>query len=112
MEKHRSSSGGFQIGDLVDKVIHPILVSLHRPLYHENPEWHTSFAWWLLDQPASSERSGDEAQSIQNTPMANDVLSLLNDEFQTRLLASQPDGGWHVSSIMLKIGKDLSTIDL
>lgn len=112
MEKHRSSSGGFQIGDLVDKVIHPILVSLHRPLYHENPEWHTSFAWWLLDQPASSEQGDGEAELVQKTPIADDVLSLLNDEFQTRILASQPDGGWHVSSIMLKIGKDLSTIDL
>ncbi|WVQ94633.1 hypothetical protein IAU59_001713 [Kwoniella sp. CBS 9459] len=44
----RTGAGSVELKAIIDDIIHPILEKLHLPTYHENPEFHTSFAWCLL----------------------------------------------------------------
>lgn len=115
----RNSLG--QINALVDKVIHPILETLHRPLYHTNPEFHASFAWRLLDSPSEASKTvpqttKEEQHDLRavpaNSPFGDTFVQTLNEAFEAGLLSSQPTGGWDVSSIELKVSKEITTLRL
>ncbi|KAL7419733.1 poly(U)-specific 3'-to-5' RNA exonuclease [Cryptotrichosporon argae] len=43
----RVGAGAAEMSKLLDR-IHPLLERLHRPLYHTDPEFHTSVAWCLF----------------------------------------------------------------
>lgn len=102
----------------MEKVVHPILSPLHLPLYHDNPEFHASFAWCLLrsgsssDSSSSSDAALDADQSEMSSDMADSpfipaVLRKLNGDFEQLILSSQPSAGWTIDSIDLKISKDV-----
>ena len=77
--------------------IHPILDRHHLQRYHDNPEFHASFAWCLADE---------------ETPYTQPVLDQLSTEFGEALLKHQPKGGWKIGELEIKIGKDVHTMPL
>lgn len=108
---------------IADNVIHPLLSKYHLPLYHDNPEYHASFAWCLLhtsppDQASSFGEDGIDLE-IQSTPspmatkpFSQDLIDDLNRRFEKRLLAAQPESGWVVPHLTLRVGKSLTEIPL
>ncbi|KAK8861486.1 hypothetical protein IAR55_002307 [Kwoniella newhampshirensis] len=146
----RIGAGVVEIKDIVDKIIHPLLEIVHLPRYHENPEFHTSIAWTLIDSnsntnidvvddemqispegdfpesglitvksrspssltpPTESPPSKENASSMK-TPLTDAIFTKLNDEFEAKILACQPRGGWIVEALHLKVGKEITVIPL
>jgi hypothetical protein len=111
-----------QIERIVNKVVHPILANLHLPLYHSEPEFHASFAWCLLRRSASvTGQSAEVLQSHQpdsgttdalSTPLIPELLCRLSEEFEQRILSSQPSGGWVIDTLELKIANDITQLCL
>lgn len=73
-----------------------ILKKHHLPVYHANPEFHTSLAWALVTDK-------------DDLPFPATLLDEL-DSFQDDILAAQPKGGWEVKDISVKIAKDITRI--
>ena len=103
----------------MENVLHPLLGSLHLPLYHSDPEYHASFAWCLVDQTDQASKDGsavDESDGFEGRsdqiPIPHGVLARLNEEYRDAFLRSQPREGWSISDVALKIGKDVQTISL
>lgn len=99
--------------------VHPELAKLHLPLYHDNPEFHASFAWCLVKPGAGltrehslpEEEEGDDVlESGDKTPFAPAVLSDLTSRFASAILQAQPKDGWLIDGVQLKIAKDIYTI--
>ncbi|ORX33636.1 hypothetical protein BD324DRAFT_209271 [Kockovaella imperatae] len=89
-------AGHPEINDLLERVIHPVLDTLHLPRYHTNPEFHASFAWCLDTE----------------TPISQAVVRQLNDELKDAFLLSQPTDGWLIHELMYKAGNTLRSIAL
>ena len=99
----------------MDKAVHPLLAKYHLPLYHNNPEYHASFAWCLLRpntegtalvvDPLADDADDPVAPDSAESPFRQDLLDDLNRNFQQRLLDAQPRGGWDVSNVVLRVGK-------
>ena len=101
----------------MDKVVHPILETVHLPVYHANPEFHTSFAWCLLPAGSSTLTSADEEDGAgrsdtQDSPFTDAIVAELDSGFADTILAAHPVGGWTIRDVTLKVGKDISTIPL
>ena len=77
--------------------IPPVLDRLHLQRYHDNPEFHASFAWCL---------------AYGDTPFTPAVLEALSQEFGEDMLKQQPKGGWKVDQLAIKIGKDIFAMPL
>lgn len=98
--------------------VHPELAKLHLPLYHDNPEFHASFAWCLVKPSigATSEYSLSEVEekdvpeSRDKTPFTPAVLSDLTSRFAAAILQAQTKDGWLIDGVQLKIAKDIYTI--
>jgi hypothetical protein len=56
----------------------------------------------------STERVVDQS----STPLTQDLLRKLEEEFGKRLLAAQPAGGWEVEGLELRIGKEITRLPL
>ncbi|WWD16603.1 hypothetical protein CI109_101031 [Kwoniella shandongensis] len=61
----RVGAGAVELKEIVDKAIHPLLEVVHLPRYHDNPEFHTSFAWTLIDPDSTQEKNvGNKDQEV------------------------------------------------
>ncbi|ORY27444.1 hypothetical protein BCR39DRAFT_538049 [Naematelia encephala] len=130
----RVGSGAPEILKIAQDALDPLLQSLHLPTYHKNPEFHASFAWTLLPEedehkaksykstPVNQERSSDTA-SIQAkgdnasstkipplSPFSPEVLDQLNRKFRENILKAQPEGGWIITGVTVKIGNSTSFV--
>lgn len=101
-------------------MLDPTLKKLHLPTYHDNPEFHTSFAWTLfstktdgLDTPRSV-LSASDGQSVKapGLPFDKEDLDKVNSIFESKILKAQPGGGWTISSVEAKVAKEIITIPL
>ncbi|WVR03900.1 hypothetical protein IAU60_000899 [Kwoniella sp. DSM 27419] len=132
----RVGAGAQDLEDLLDKHVHPVLRRLHLPTYHENPEFHTSFAWCLLRSDGVSPQAqqdaveedclevGSDGQVTDSTPVGerNDrpanslvdqrIADLVSARLSDQVLASQPAGGWTVDTVQVKIGRDTTSVRL
>jgi hypothetical protein len=127
-----------QLERLLDQAIHPVLAKLHLPLYHTNPQFHASFAWTLiypsvhtaldspdspspdigagvdgsLDDTAASSGASEAETGPCQTPFTPEVLAQLSEKFGKAILAAQPQGGWEVHHLELKLGKEVHLLPL
>jgi hypothetical protein len=107
-----------KVESILEKVVHPILKKYHLPLYHKDPEFHASFAWCLIRREQDRVHESavpdkiDSSDSIHHEPISSQVINNLNDEFGKALLENQPKGGWHISSVEVKLAKDVITLPL
>lgn len=135
----KNEADDLQLERLLDQAIHPILSKLHLPLYHTNPQFHASFAWTLIDPvsahpasdspdfPPSTSGAGPDADvslddaelspstseaSTGETPFSPEVLAQLSEKFGKAILAAQPQGGWEVDHLELKLGKEVHLLPL
>ncbi|WVO13235.1 hypothetical protein L204_100848 [Cryptococcus depauperatus] len=107
----RVGAGASELKAIQDKVIHPILDVVHLPTYYENPEFHSSFAWSLLESRGGKQET--EADLIDSCSVfSNSVLEGINEKFEERILAAQPSRGWSVDSVELKISKEVTRLFL
>lgn len=86
----RTSAGTRELGTLLERV-DELLRREHLPTYHEEPEFHTSFAWWLDDG-----RVLDIEKLAQHR---KDVLEELKR-------------GWKVDHVCVKVAKTVTRIPL
>lgn len=106
-------------------MVHPLLVKLHLPLYHTNPEFHASFAWCFVEPDPKKEAErltgslgaaydGDmpEGGAPQGSPITEEMLREANSKFGSDILSAQPRGGWNIAAVQLKIGKEVTKLDL
>ena len=63
----------------------------HLPRYHRSPEFHTSFAWTLLNENTGS-------------PFDESLLTRLEREFGEGL-RGEMRSGWEVRGIKVRVGK-------
>ncbi|TYJ59182.1 hypothetical protein B9479_000171 [Cryptococcus floricola] len=112
----RVGAGAAELKEVVDKTLDPLLKMSHLPTYHNNPEFHTSFAWTLLGQEEIMALGDALDEEVERPPekclFSQELLDKINDRFEERLLAAQPTGGWLIDSVELKISKDITTIPL
>lgn len=108
-----------QIERAVEAAVHPLLDKLHLQRYHDNPEFHASFAWCLTEREmggggevAEAEAEHGAKEEGRATPFTASVLQRLSDEFGRALLEAQPRGGWAVDELQIKVGKEVSSIPL
>lgn len=87
-----------QLVNIQDRIITPFLKLHHLPLYHSNPEFHTSFAWCLLEQCGN--------------PFTVDVLNKVNERMKDELESAMKDGGWEIGEIEVKVGKSVTRYNL
>ncbi|KJE01599.1 hypothetical protein I311_04761 [Cryptococcus gattii NT-10] len=116
----RVGAGASELKKIVDGVLDPTLKKLHLPTYHDNPEFHTSFAWTLFstktdgqDTPRSV-LSASDGQSVKapGLPFDKEDLDKVNSIFESKILKAQPGGGWTISSVEVKVAKEITTIPL
>lgn len=86
----RTSAGTREMGTLLEKV-DGLLKKEHLPTYHEDPEFHTSFAWWL-DTEQQFDVGGLERHK-------EEVLTALK-------------GGWRITHVCVKVAKTVTRIPL
>ncbi|WVQ74545.1 hypothetical protein IAR50_004146 [Cryptococcus sp. DSM 104548] len=112
----RVGAGAAELKEVVDKTLDPLLRVSHLPTYHKNPEFHTSFAWTLLgqeDRVKDDDLLEDQVERpVEKCLFPKEVLDKINDEFEARILAAQPTGGWLIDSVELKMSKEIVTIPL
>ncbi|EJT46426.1 hypothetical protein A1Q1_04975 [Trichosporon asahii var. asahii CBS 2479] len=84
----RTSAGTRELGTLLEKV-DGLLRREHLPTYHENPEFHTSFAWWLDD--------GKKLDLGLLEKHKEEVMALLKS-------------GWRVDHVCVKVAKTITRI--
>lgn len=75
--------------------IDDVLKRHHLPVYHQNPEFHASLAWGL----------------VEDKPFPPKVLSRL-DALAEDILQAQPKTGWTVNEVLVKVAKDITPIPL
>ncbi|WVF66982.1 hypothetical protein IAT40_001725 [Kwoniella sp. CBS 6097] len=131
----RTGAGSDELMTMLDDIIRPILEMMHLPTYHENPEFHTSFGWCLLNplNPSRSQLS-DEALmddndadspgpraddaglgkkvNVTTLPLTDEALAEANARFREKVLALQPNGGWEVDCVRFKAGKEVFILPL
>ncbi|WVW80048.1 hypothetical protein I302_102021 [Kwoniella bestiolae CBS 10118] len=129
----RVGAGAKELESILDKVIHPLLEVNHFPKYHENPEFHTSFGWTLL-QPTSGECDGTIAGDVDDydtpnlpttprdssttefkskfTPFLDDLVKRINTKFEDAILERQPKGGWEVDTVQFRVAKEVHILPL
>ncbi|KAK6907250.1 hypothetical protein I203_101240 [Kwoniella mangroviensis CBS 8507] len=131
----RVGAGANEIEGILDKAIHPLLDIHHLPKYHEDPEFHTSFGWTLLNQKedeADGEVKGEDTPGLlsdritkiqntsdsssvsnfQHTPFSSDLIDPINTKYQDAILQKQPKGGWEVDNVYLKVSKEVHVLGL
>lgn len=86
----RTSAGTRELGSLLERV-DELLTREHLPAYHEEPEFHTSFAWWLDDGRVPDIEKLEEHK--------DDVLR----ELRRR---------WNVDHVCVKVAKTVTRIPL
>lgn len=106
-----------QIDGIVQAVIHPLLKTLHRPLYHSDPEYHASFAWCLTEEggevDARVDRGGSDVMTYPTAdPVHRELLRRMDVEFESGILGAQPPLGWVIDKLVVKIGKDVLKVPL
>ncbi|OXG15039.1 hypothetical protein C367_05703 [Cryptococcus neoformans Ze90-1] len=116
----RVGAGARELKKIVDVVLDPTLKKIHRPTYHDNPEFHTSFAWTLFSTKTDNQdtshgnhsASGYRSEEAQGLPFGEEDLNRVNSTFESEVLKAQPAGGWTISSVEVKIAKEIATIPL
>lgn len=106
----------------MEKAIHPLLDKYHLPLYHENPEYHASFAWCLLKPDkdgASTDVDAGKDEPVEGnlsrreeSPFTTELIRELDRGFEQKILAAHPKGGWDISHITFRVGKSIHEIPL
>lgn len=71
--------------------IETLLKREHLPLYHSNPEFHTSFAWWL--------DTGKEPDVAELREISERAAGLLKT-------------GWKTTHVCVKVAKDVTRVAL
>ena len=101
-----------------------MLDKYHLPLYHENPEYHASFAWCLLDgssetrsativqNPETDQQSEVNPHERVDSPFSSDLIAELDNKFEQKILGAHPKGGWDISHITFRVGKSIHEIPL
>lgn len=146
MHLHGEGYADVQLKDIAEKAINPILERLHLPKYHDEPEYHASFAWCLHDgdgieskkvrssgsgaRPKALESDKEDVdlkgQDLDNAamlahpsgdgraafPFTIEMLAQLDADFEKEVLGKQPKAGWGIDSVVLRIGKEVTTIPL
>ncbi|WWC68721.1 uncharacterized protein I206_102655 [Kwoniella pini CBS 10737] len=135
----RVGAGAFELDNILNKIIHPLLNINHLPTYHENPEFHTSFGWTLLRSTRDTLSSGQtvptlvedgegesdmtasnfDIRSIKlddkskgNKPFTDDMVKRINVQFRERILDKQPKGGWVIDCVYFKVAKEVHILRL
>ncbi|GMK59091.1 hypothetical protein CspeluHIS016_0701060 [Cutaneotrichosporon spelunceum] len=99
----RVGAGARELAGLLTK-LEGILVKMHLPRYHAQPEFHASFGWALCP---SQEGGGDCSTGV--TPFPADLVARLARHTDP-VLAEHP--GWRVSALCVKVAKDVERIEL
>lgn len=89
-----------QLQRIQDRVIHPFLKTHHLPLYHLDPEFHTSFAWSLLSPDARKE-----------SPFHPGLVSRLEERYGGEVRRVCKDG-WDVREVRVRVGKVVHRFEL
>ncbi|WRT65611.1 uncharacterized protein IL334_002556 [Kwoniella shivajii] len=126
----RLGAGAIEVKEIVEQIIHPPIDIIHLPKYHDNPEFHTSFAWTLLKPSITSKgESGSteptrvedipgppsEEELIRNnglTPFPDDMLERIKAKFEKKILEAQPKGGWEIDNVHFKAAKDIHVLPI
>ena len=77
------------------KTLSPALQHLRQKIYYDQPRFHASIAWALLDHP------GSQAATIPHFP--TDLVPQINKQYQEELSKKIV----RVEDIAVKIGKDV-----
>ena len=85
---------------------------LHQKDFYEEPRFHASIAWALLDRPLEQSEKPSRQSDLTAKPMPRalqkfppDLLQQLTKEFG-EVLASK-SGAFEVNNVKVKIGKDI-----
>ncbi|KAL0252412.1 hypothetical protein I308_101803 [Cryptococcus tetragattii IND107] len=116
----RVGAGASELKKIVDGVLDPTLKELHLPTYHDDPEFHTSFAWTLFSTKTDGQDTprgvlpASDGQSVKapGLPFDKKDLDKVNSIFESKILKAQPRGGWTISSVEVKVAKEITTIPL
>ncbi|ALO60446.1 hypothetical protein CNC01375 [Cryptococcus deneoformans JEC21] len=116
----RVGAGVSELKKIVDVVLDPTLKKIHLPTYHDNPEFHTSFAWTLFSTKTNDQDTsrgnlsafGDRSEETPGLPFGEEDLDRVNSIFESEVLKAQPAGGWTISSVEVKVAKEIATIPL
>ncbi|KLT41479.1 hypothetical protein CC85DRAFT_119336 [Cutaneotrichosporon oleaginosum] len=101
----RVGAGAKELVGLLGRV-ESVLKKMHLPLYHAQPEFHASFGWALCPDASTQEGEGDERAV---TPFPDDLVARLAGHTDAAL-AAHP--GWHVSTLNIKVAKEVTTVQL
>ena len=128
----RIGAGVKELKRLLDAV-EGVLRTENLPGYHQDAEFHASFAWALNDTASSDttdaaqsckEASGDVNDSAEAEvlvapsdethlgPFSDTLLRRLEQEYGRRILDAQPRGGWQADHVEVKVGKTIASIPL
>ncbi|WWC87794.1 uncharacterized protein L201_002686 [Kwoniella dendrophila CBS 6074] len=130
----RVGAGAKELNEILDKIIHPLLGVIHLPTYHENPEFHTSFGWTLLDPSTVSTSIGQKESKVElplnkeiqeedtlespvkgsklARPFSDDLLERINNKFAKDIIKKQPKGGWEIDTVNFKVAKEIHILKL
>lgn len=104
----RVGAGTKELAALLER-LEDVLKRLHLPLYHDEPEFHASFAWALCTLPDGGGREDDEDEKDVLSPFPPDLVGRLA-EHTDAALAVHP--GWNVQVLCVKVAKDVVRIPL
>jgi hypothetical protein len=102
----------------ISEALTPVLKAIRQKEFYENPRFHASIGWALLDLPPSAGNSASSGQA-ENRPSSHqiafptipsfpsDLILTLNEEFGRRLTRATLSAS-NVSHICSKIGNQVS----
>ncbi len=105
------SIGRPQLARIQDTILTPFLKRHHLPLYHNQPEFHASFAWALARPalPSGSDGTATTAARWDNPFDANVLASANNHTAEVERAIGK---GWEVDALEVKVGKTITRIAL
>lgn len=90
----------YQLHTIADRLT-PILRAIRQREFYDNPRFHSSLAWALLDQTPTG-----DLPTV--SPLGDDVVGRLNKEYGKQLAATHVSM-LQVSELTVKIGKEVSS---
>ncbi|WOO85179.1 U6 snRNA phosphodiesterase [Vanrija pseudolonga] len=106
-------AGASELARALEHAVAPVLRRHHLPAYHDDAEFHASFAWCLQAgaEGDKEEREGDVSPS-DAAPFTPELLAHLGATRSAALLKAQPASGWTITDLCVKVARDVTRIPL
>lgn len=113
----RVGAGASELGRILELAVAPVLRRHHLPAYHDDAEFHASFAWCLQAGSDEGEANGTASSSpstdgTSTAPFTPELLAQLSATHTPALLKAQPATGWTITDLCVKVARDVTRIPL